>query len=461
MLNPNYNPNSQTSILEFAKRLEKSSLSKSCGEITIPSEKNKGNFGNLLEEFYFGYKPNSNSEADFKNAELELKSTPLKQLKNGDWVCKERLVLNIINYIDLPNEDFLSSSFWKKNKNLLLVFYLWNNYQLPIDYLIELVDLWSFPTKDLKVIQNDWNTIKSKVENGNAHLISEGDTFYLGACTKGSTAEKSLREQPFSPLPAKQRAYSLKRSYLNTIYATLKGNQEFESILTDDELEFNSIDDLVINKFKPFYGLSNLEIQSKLGVELNRKSKNYFNLITKRILGVSEDSFIEEFEKANITIKSVRVETNGKIKENISFPSFKFEELINEDWENSKTKDLVENKFLFVFYMRTKNNNLVLDKCVFWNLSSSDLDEFERVFEITKSIITKGNIVDRISEKGIVYNNFPKSSESYLTHIRPHARNRDDTYPLPIKDKVSNKSEFTKQCFWLNSSYVETIYQNN
>jgi DNA mismatch repair protein MutH len=89
------------------------------------------------------------------------------------------------------------------------------------------------------------------------------------------------------------------------------------------------------------------------------------------------------------------------------------------------------------------------------------LDEFERIFEITKSIIVSGNIVDRISDKGIVYNNFPKSSESYLTHVRPHARNREDTYPLPIIDKVSKKSEFTKQCFWLNSSYVERIYKKN
>ncbi|MGC6421865.1 MAG: Sau3AI family type II restriction endonuclease [Flavobacteriaceae bacterium] len=461
MLKPNYNPNSRNSILRFAKRLEKSSLSKSCGEIPIPSKKNKGNFGNLLEEFYFGYKPNSNSEADFKEAELELKSTPLKQLKNGNWVCKERLVLNIINYIDLPNEDFLNSSFWKKNKNLLLVFYLWNNNQIPIDYVIDLVDVWGFPTKDLKIIQKDWNSIKSKVENGNAHLISEGDTFYLGACTKGSTAEKSLREQPFSHLLAKQRAYSLKRSYLNTIYETLKGNQGYESILSEDELELSSIDDLVLRKFKPFYGLSNLEIQNKLGTLFNRKSKNYFNSITKRILGVSEDSFIEEFEKANITIKSVRIELNGKIKENISFPSFKFEEIIKEDWENSITKDLIENKFLFIFYKKTKNKNFILDKSMFWNLSSSDLDEFERVFEITKSIILNGNIVNRISNKGIVYNNFPKSSGSYLTHIRPHARNRNDTYPLPIEDRVSKKSEFTKQCFWLNSSYVERIYNSN
>lgn len=461
MLEPSFNPKSKISILKFAKRLEKSSLTKSCGEIPIPSGKNKGNFGNLLEEYYFGYKPNSNSEADFKDADLELKSTPLRELKNGKWVCKERLVLNIINYFNLPKEEFFNSSFWNKNKSILLVFYLWEKHQLPIDYIIDLVDIWDIPPKDLKVIQKDWNLIKSKVKNGDAHLISEGDTFYLGACTKGSTAEKSLREQPFSDLPAKQRAFSFKRSYLNTIYETLKGNQQYESILTDDELELNSIDDLVIEKFKPFYGLSDEQIKNKLGVELNRNSKNYFNSITKRILGVNEDSFIEEFEKANITIKSIRIELNGTIKENVSFPSFKFEEIITEEWDNSTTKDLIEHKFLFVFYKKTKTKNLILDKCIFWNLSSTDMDEFEKVFETTKSIIINGNIVNRISDKGIVYNNFPKSSESYLTHIRPHAKNKEDTYPLPIIDKVSKKSQFTKQCFWLNSSYVESVYKKN
>ena len=454
----NFNPNSKKSILEYAKHLENSTLNNKCGDL-ITNKKNKGNFGTLLEEFYFGYKPNSNSEADFKEAELELKSTPLKLLKNGEWVCKERLVLNIINYFDLPNEDFFNSSFWKKNKNILLVFYLWEVHKISLDYIIDLVDIWNFPSKDLKIIQKDWNLVQSKINKGEAHLLSEGDTFYLGACTKGSTAEKSYREQPFSDEPAKQRAFSLKRSYLNTIYKTLKGNIKLESILSEEELVSNSIETIIIKKFIPFYKLTDIEIQNKLNIELNRKSKNYFSSISKRILGVGEQDFIEEFEKANILIKSIKVEENGKIKENISFPSFKFNEIVKEDWENSSIKELVENKFLFVFYKKEKGN-VKLEKSIFWNLNSKDLDEFERVFERTKLVIKQGNIVKAISNKGIVRNNFPKTSESYLSHIRPHGRNRNDTYPLPISDKKTNKTEFTKQSFWINSTYVERIYKS-
>ena len=459
MMSKKFDKTSTSSILQYAKGLENNSLKDLCGEMIISSMKNKGNFGTLLEEFYFGYKPNSNSEPDFLQVELELKSTPLKKLKNGEWVCKERLVLNIINYLDVPNEDFFSSSFWKKNKNLLLVFYLYEVELLPLEYIIDLVDIWNFPTKDLGIIRGDWDIIKSKIIQGKAHQISEGDTIYLGACTKGSTAEKSFREQPFSDELAKQRAYSLKRSYLNTIYKTLKGNSEFQSVLTEEELKSGSFEDLIIKKFKPFLSLNDNEIQHELGIDLNRKSKNYFSSISKRILGVSEDKFIEEFEKASITIKSIRIKENGKIKENISFPSFQFNNIIQEDWENSTIKELVENKFLFVFY-RENGKNFVFEKVGFWNLSSNDMDEFERVFERTKHIIRTGEIVKEISNKGIIYNNFPKSSESYLTHIRPHGRDKNDTYPLPIPDLKTNRTEFTKQSFWINSTYVEKVFSS-
>ena len=36
-------------------------------------------------------------------------------------------------------------------------------------------------------------------------------------------------------------------------------------------------------------------------------------------------------------------------------------------------------------------------------------------------------------------------------HVRPHARNAADTYPLP------DGRAMTKQCFWFNRTYVETI----
>lgn len=42
-------------------------------------------------------------------------------------------------------------------------------------------------TQDENIFKNDFEIIKSKVKEGLAHEISEGDTSYLGACTKAQT----------------------------------------------------------------------------------------------------------------------------------------------------------------------------------------------------------------------------------------------------------------------------------
>ena len=51
----------------------------------------------------------------------------------------------------------------------------------------------------------DGECIVAKIRNGQAHLLSEGDTFYLGACTKGS----QWRSQSESAVPAKPWIFSL------------------------------------------------------------------------------------------------------------------------------------------------------------------------------------------------------------------------------------------------------------
>jgi hypothetical protein len=120
-----YDVNSADSIIEFAKKLKGKTLRTACNvdfdEFKI---NDKGGYGKTAEKYYFNYEPNSDAEPDFKEAGLELKCSPLKTLKNGDFRSKERLVLNIINYLKVHEEDFESSSFWKKNAHLLLVFYL-------------------------------------------------------------------------------------------------------------------------------------------------------------------------------------------------------------------------------------------------------------------------------------------------------------------------------------------------
>ena len=107
-----------------AKKLVGNSLRDFCGDdIKNHGFKGKGNFGQLIEKYYFQYEPNSTSEADFSEVGMELKTTPLKRISNGSYRSKERLVLNIINYFEVVNQRFETSSFYKKNSHLLLIFY--------------------------------------------------------------------------------------------------------------------------------------------------------------------------------------------------------------------------------------------------------------------------------------------------------------------------------------------------
>jgi DNA mismatch repair protein MutH len=455
-----YNPKDKKSIIDYAKLLKGKTLRQICDpSILKHNYTGKGNFGQILEKFYFGYDPNSKSEADFFEIGMELKSSPLKQLKNNEYRSKERLVLNIIDYLKIVDQSFDESDLWKKNANILLIFYLHQAGFDILDYLIKLVDEWNFPNTDLEIIKKDWKLIKQKVADGKAHELSEGDTFYLGACTKGANA-LSVRKQPFSKIPAKQRAYSLKQGYVNHIIASIAGETKeiYGKLIPSVAVaKKQTIEDVVVSKFKPYYGKTIEQILASTGVELNTTAKSFYANLTKAILGIELDKEIEEFEKAEIIVKTVRLKENNLPKEDISFPNFKYEEIINEEWDDSNFKDILEHKFLFVFF-QFEDEQLVLRKVKFWNMPYADILEAEKVWAKTKDIVSKGKIVKEVIGT-TRYTNFPNKSFNSVSHVRPHATNAADTYPLPTKDKLTKAKAYTKHCFWLNNTYVrDEIY---
>lgn len=457
-----FDVNSAVSIIEYAKKLKGFTLREKCeDEIINHHYKGKGNFGQIIEKFYFGYEPNSNAEADFKEVGLELKTSALKTLKNGSFRSKDRLVLNIINYLEVHKESFESSTFLKKNAHLLLIFYLHDRDLDLLDYLIKLVDDWKYPSQDFKIIKRDWEIINQKIKDGKAHELSEGDTFYLGACTKGSTAAKSFRKQPFNEKKAKQRAYSLKQGYVNHIIANIACEEQgaYGKIIQKPEIldQVHSIEDIIISKFHPYYGKSGGQIEFELGLKLNRKAKNYFSSLTNAMLGIELGKKIEEFEKADIEVKTIRVEANDRIEQSVSFPAFDFKKVYNENWIDSELKDLTEKKFLFLFFKKNEGKYL-FEKAMFWNMPFEDRNEVRNVWLKTKQVIQTGKIIKgyKTDKNGKVtrLNNFPKKAESRVWHVRPHGTNSNDTNPLPIEEKSTKSLSYTKQCFWMNWDYL-------
>ncbi len=424
---------------------------------------NKGVIGQIVEEGVFHYPINSNHEADFANLGIELKVTGLKKLKNEQYAMKERLVLNIINYLDEAKVDFDHSSFYVKCKNMLLLFYLYDSNKDNFNFNFIGPYLHEFAPEDLEIIKNDWEIIHNKIMNGDAQNISEADTMYLGACTKGAGGVANLREQPYSDIKAKQRAFCLKASYMNTIVDALYNNENSEHIFTYEQLKKQTFDYLIENSLKKFIGKSEDELFSMF--DLDRNSKSRFNLLVGKMLGIKGViNKTDEFKKGNIELKTIRVEEDGHIREHMSFPYFKYTELYQEEWENSQINDLFSTKkFMFVIFKK-KGGIYYFDKIKFWNMPYEDIAAYvEPVFNEVKDCIANGNIVKKETKNKYI-TNLPGCNYNCVCHVRPHdqksIRSSNTGLDLPVPDKVTGLTRYTKYCFWLDRRYIQKVIKD-
>lgn len=422
------------------------------------SEAAKGSLGHLLEKHYFHYAINSDAEPDFKEAGVELKATPFKQNKNGTYSAKERLVITLIDYMNVVHEPFAASHLHKKCNLILLVYYQYFKELQKLDMPIKYVQLFQIPEDDLAIIKKDYDTIINKIKAGQAHELSEGDTYYLGACTKGATAATSIRQQPFSTVPAKQRAFCLKTSYMTYILNNyiIPQKQTYERLHYTGDFE-----QFVLSTINSKIGRTAAELLAELDIDYTNRPKNLESSLVFRILGLKSNQ-AEEFVKAGIAVKTIRLEPNESLRETVSFPAFDFIELCNETWEDAEINNyLSETKFLFVVfkkdseyerYKKTKDyagmdRHLSLYFSAFWNMPKSDIEtDVKSVWKRTRQILKEGIRTETHGSR--TYNNLPAGSENRVCHIRPHGRDKHDVLPLPTG------GSFTKQSFFLNASYV-------
>ncbi|MEY8371035.1 Sau3AI family type II restriction endonuclease [Aerococcaceae bacterium 50-4] len=427
----------------------------------LASKGNKGGIGQIIEEGLFGYEINSNSEADFGELGVELKATPVKQNKNKSLAAKERLVLNIINYMNEINYTFETSSFWRKNETILMMFYFWDKELDRGDYRILKSILYTYPEDDLEIIKNDWETIVGKIRVGKAEELSEGDTMYLGACTKGAS-KKSLRQQPYSDVPAMQRAFSLKASYMTTLVRKHIKKENIVSFTSKEELAKKSLETILQERFAPYIGLDMHEISQKINYDINPKNKSTIANMISRILGITGTKLddIEEFSKANIQFKTIRLEPNDLPKEHMSFENVDFDAWLNDSFEESQFyKKFEETKFLFVVfqYRETLNDNPnripYFKKMVLWNMPEQTIRNEVALMWCRGRNVLKNGVKLTVGSRGIS-NNLPNAKDNPVTHIRPKARDGKDKVELP------DGQEITKQAFWLNREYIAEIVKD-
>lgn len=474
---PQFNPANPLSIYDFSRHLIGHSLHSLFGEAVKQKEfKGKGGLGQMVEELFFGYSPNSNRQADFSLAGVELKCTPLKRTKTDPYAVKERLVCTMIDYFEIVNTCFEDSHLLAKCRLMLLLYYMHVQGQAKFDYEFIFRILWQLPDKDIIQLKQDYDTIADKVRRGEAHLLSEGDTLYLGACRKGQKGD-SLQQQPCSDIGAKKRAFSLKTAYqryiLNHVlesgtdcYTNYIGTSDNEyQLVSADELRKRSFEDIIRSRFEPYIGHDYVEMCNMLEVEPYQSKSKYAD-IAGLIASCGQRKRLdeaEEFKKSGITMKTIRLRRNGSPKEAMSFHNIDYFELMdNDEWETSDAYELFTTRFMFVVLTPIDGRTITLHNrrtnedvteqayaicdVFFWTMPTEDLEQAKEYWQ---------HIRDSVKANRICLDAFWSISDDKKFHVRPKGQKADKTTENP------HGGQCPKFCYWLNADYVKSIIKNH
>lgn len=465
------------SIFNYSRHLIGQSLHSLLGDRAIEQmRKGKGSLGQMVEELFFNYEINSNREADFADARVELKCTPLlKSKSDNSYRIKERLVCTMIDYFEIVNTSFEDSHLISKCQLMLLLFYLHVSGNSIYDYEFLFRILWQLPEKDLTIIKKDYQTIADKVRRGEAHLLSEGDTIYLGACRKGQKGD-SQQAQPNSNIKANKRAFSLKPAYMRYILShvvesgenyftnyTEVEKPEFE-LVSRAELQENSFENIILQRFAPYIGKNYIQICKKLGMDTYQAKSKYADVAS--LIASNQESkrlnLSEEFIKSGITMKTIRLKSNGIPKESMSFKNIDYCEVYeNDEWTESEAYEIFTNRFMFVVFksipdetitilnnktkQRETEQSYSLDSVFFWTMPAEDLQVAKEYWK---------NIRDAVLSNNITPLAFWSIGDHKKFHVRPKARVKADKTINP------NGGDADKFCYWFNADYVKQIIES-
>jgi len=425
------------------------------------SKQYKGGMGSLIEERWYGYPVNSDSDPDFPEAGVELKTTCYDIKKDGDLSAGERLVLTMIPYDREVALDYEASHLHHKCHTLMLIYYHRDREKDSYDQEISYAALFVPPEEDLAVIREDYRKIAQLVQEGRADELSESMTSYLGACTKGSTAAKSRVDQYYAPgKKAKKRAFCLKRSYMDYVLHHYLMNEAEADSIAGGAADFEARVAQVVDSYA---GKTARELCAELGIAYTG-NKAQWTTIAYRLLGARGDR-AAEFEKAGISLRTIRLEEGGGLKESISLNTFEFMDVVEQTWEDSDLRSYLEStRFLFVVFQK-RGDGEVLKGCVFWSMPMTDLDGGVRsCWEQMRNIITRGVRLVR-GPRGIT-NDLPKIAEG-IVHVRPHAakaayRLEDGSEIGDVQrdaSKLPDGRAMTRQSFWLSARYVRAVIE--
>ena len=431
-------------IVRFGRALKGTAVGQIAGALLgapTPAQ-GKGEVGLAIER-YFGIPQNSRSEADFPGAGVELKIVPMVR-SSGRLVVKERTSLTMINYMNIVNETWETAHVRTKLK-ILFVFVEHLPGRPKKEFPIRQVLLWKPSPRQGALLRTDWERVRDTVEKGLAHELRESEGRIMGPATKAAHS-RARRPQPVTTFSshAKPRAFALKPSFTKALYDDSMHRGPIESLIENLSLaEVNRFEHEVFRRFDRYVGLTLGEVGDSLEVP-GSTGKGYIGAVLRRAFGAhSPRAKIREFEEMGISVKTTRISPDGMPYEAMSFPAFRYLELIEEIWEESTLLTQLDG-LLFVPCLgvtkSTPHADCVIQQPFLWRPQATQFETLRAEWEMFRDAIRAGN-ADRL----------PTAASTEMIHVRPHARDSSDTDVAPVVGPVVKKS------FWLNRAFVARL----
>jgi DNA mismatch repair protein MutH len=190
---------------------------------------------------------------------------------------------------------------------------------------------------------------------------------------------------------------------------------------------------------------------AELAVELHMPpsaAKHYTSLVMHRILKRAwqekggSDERLKLLER-ELSMHIVPISADGRIKEALSFPAFRYRDLLQENWETSDLRLRLARLFIVPIrqpYADAPVRDWRLQQPFFWSPGQAVLDGIHTEWEQFRTEIASGR-AQHLS---------PASKTKYI-HVRPKARNASDTDDAPVVGAT------VKKCFWLNQRFIAQV----
>lgn len=438
-----FDPSDRDDVLRHARLLigkPLSEVAQLAGESSAEwdSRRSKGSAGKWIEK-HFGLGTNNDAAPDLAASGIEIKSVPLvaagTQLK-----AKERSVITMIDYHRVAVEPFEGTPLDTKTRLTLYVFYLWlpESAKAAERHRVNEVLLHDRTSLDLLAVKTAYSHVQKMSQNGQAHLLSEGDTSPVGACTKGAKGQR--RTQPFSLEMARPRAFAWRPAHTTHLYRASVASRSHRG---PDVASLSELINKIQARLNPLAGLTVKQLLDKFHVGIKPYAKNVTAVLFKTILEDTGENLKTALDALGITLKVARVNPDTlRPHEAVSFAPFNFADVIATPWDESDALATL-GQILFIVLEAPRGFSVLearLRSATLWSADRDAIATLKREYEQFRRAFNQ-----------LPANEWPRASSTEILHVRPHGRNAQDLVTLP------NGSTHVRSSFWFNQNFVQEI----